>query len=1036
MSKNLRGLSGSSVTINLLDIDANSVTATTGTFTDIIATNYSINNVSINNLIVSGVVRLTGIVDAPVALLPEHEILIKDPNTNLVYKFSSLVFNAGTGSLKSPDIITATMTVGDIYVTGILTLAGSMPALQVTGQTDLGTGLSIQSLAQVNSGLNIAYGLTLWNSTTADLSHDITKLYYNKFNETLYAPNISVTNFNIIPVTRNTNIEYPMIFFDDDDEKLAIDGSTPNTFTYNPGSNRLTARELRATLELYAQDRLRVGGTVTFQNLDITLSNKEYSIMLCEKLGGEVTVDSTKLYYDTTDDTVYSENVDISGTLTVNCPNTVQLSNNRLCFIEAFNDGVNPIDYSKGVLSKSDDLYFNHSFRTLYAYNMRMGNGLNCRGSAIFADDCTIESSNDLKFLELDATLSGDKGMIYSENIGRFIFRRSSTLDPIVQLVNEQARANGISGLFQIQLSPVDVDFNVVSNGSIKSRINGNTRLTLDNTKFLVDTDFETTGQTSITATTSANSNNNKILFVEGGTSTGEISVGSGSFYYNPSNQTVVSQNVLGTSSVASDNVRVTATGVTTAILNVNSNVGLRLNHDVGVGCRINSVNQFLVGTAETNAYNPFLINDTCEIAYKPALASETRNMRVLISDTGTTDKTVKQHNNFIFNPSTETLSLPNLTATALTTTSLTATALTLTTGAGSNGNCTLIIESDTDNAVETASPQLNLKKDGGNCGYFIKGGNETDSGATGGAENNLIFKIADTTGTPNAFYFQDDTTELLKLSTGGATISGDLDAVNATVTGLQVTTNNIIFDSVIYSSINADLPLLFLDNRSNGDNKIRQRDTDLTYNAGQQILTTTNATVTGLLTYGQLPVNYVQSIAGLTGSYVLTSNMWGQNKQILFSTSVLLYSMKTYAANIRAWNKSSGVTGNFSLSSPDYNGLWQWHVVIEAQYNTTNGNARLNPKIYVERTRGSTVTRCIMGEGVYWRGANRARQVSVPLEGVVDCLSTDVFKIKTLCNLGQNTGFANQSTAFQEQTFTIDWQYLGPNVSTFAQTW
>ena len=124
MSKNLRGLSGSSVTINLLDIDANSVTATTGTFTDIIATNYSINNVSISNLIVSGVVRLTGIVDAPVTLLPEYEILFKDPYNNLVYKFSSLVFNTTSGTLKSPDIITATMTVGDITLTGILDFAG------------------------------------------------------------------------------------------------------------------------------------------------------------------------------------------------------------------------------------------------------------------------------------------------------------------------------------------------------------------------------------------------------------------------------------------------------------------------------------------------------------------------------------------------------------------------------------------------------------------------------------------------------------------------------------------------------------------------------------------------------------------------------------------------------------------------------------------------------------------------------------------------------------------------------------------------
>jgi hypothetical protein len=218
------------------------VTATTGTFTDIIATNYSINNVSISNLIVSGVVRLTGIVDAPVTLLPEYEILLKDPYNNLVYKFSSLVFNTTSGTLRCPDIITALMTVGDIYVTGNLTLLGSMPALQVMGQTDLGTGLSIQSLASVAS--NSVHPLVVWNSTTKNISQDNTKLYYDTSTDTLYSPNISVTNFNIVPVTRSNNVEYPVVFFDDNTDNLAVD-SVASAFRYNPSTNRLTLRECK-----------------------------------------------------------------------------------------------------------------------------------------------------------------------------------------------------------------------------------------------------------------------------------------------------------------------------------------------------------------------------------------------------------------------------------------------------------------------------------------------------------------------------------------------------------------------------------------------------------------------------------------------------------------------------------------------------------------------------------------------------------------------------------------------------------------------
>lgn len=1069
MSKNLRGFaSGSSVKIDLLDIDANSVTATTGTFTDIIATNYSINNVILSNLIVSGVVRFTGITSSTPDIFDEFEILIRDPASGTIYKFPTLVFNTGAGVLKTPTLIANIVTVADLFVTGTLNLTGSMPSLTVTGQTDLGTGLSIQSMASVGtnaihalvlwdsttvnicqdilklyydstnitlyspnisvmgqtdtdtlsiqsltpvaSGLNIAYGITLWNSTTTDLSHDITKLYYNKANETLYSPNISVTNFNIIPVTRNDNQNYPVIFYDDNDEKLAIDGSTTNTITYNPFSNRLTCIEIKATSELRSEDRLRVGGSVVFENLDIVLSNKLYSIVLSENVGGDVAGDSSKLYYDTADDTLYSPNVNISTTLTVNCPNTSQVHNNRLAFIEAFDDGVNPIDYSKGVLSKSGDLYFNQANQTLFAENMRVGGNFNCNGQAFFGANCTIESSHDLKFLELDATATGEKGIIFSQNIGRIIFRRSSTLEPVMQIVNEVART--ITGSYQIELSTDNIELNCRTSGFIRNRVNNVVKTTLSNSSFTVDTDL------IVTCPPTTEVRNNRIPFVEykaGATdqTTGILS-SSGSLFYNHSSETLVGDRIYGETLVYSPRLRVidSASALPHGEFTLNATDGVQLIHPTGFAIKVNSVKQLQVETTDTTISNDL----KCE-----------------------SDLTVDGVCDF-----------QNATATALTTTALTTTALTVTSGAGSNGNCTLTIVSDTDNLVETACPQINMKKDGNRCGYFIKGGTDADSSATS-TENNLIFNIADTTATPNAFYFQEDTTELLKIATGGSELStdlnivGDLDAQSTTVRGIQVTTSSIIFDDVAYSGINGQLPLLFWDNRSNGDNRLRQRDTDLTYNAGQQRLTTTNAEVTGVLTYGGLPLNYVQSVEGGANGFVCESNMWGKgasDKMIVFSSVAANYEMRSFGADLTAWDKSA--FSLFSLSNVAYQGLWRWSITIDIQYNTGNTNARLNPKFYVERTRVSgPITKVEkvfgslgQGRGMYFRGGNRARNVTICGQGVVDCLSVDTYKIKTQCNLGQNVGFNNNTTAFEEKGYTIEWQYLGPSTSVYSRVW
>ena len=697
MSKNLRGLSGSSVTIDLLDIDANSVTATTGTFTDIIATNYSINNVAINNLIVSGVVRLTGIVDAPVTLLPEYEILFKDPYNNLVYKFSSLVFNTTSGTLKSPDIITATMTVGDITVTGILTLMGSMPALQVTGQTDLGTGLSIQSLASVAS--NSVHPLTLWNSTTKNISQDNTKLYYDTTTDTLYSPKISVTDFNIVPVTRSDDVEYPVVFFDDNTDNLATD-SVASAFRYNPSTNRLTLQECKVTgkvicdvlaitkeivtgtdsqVKFFIEDgfnfkiddttniegfyffsgvtewmRIAVGetriatdveiaGDATLESsltvesgtflgsslhvdaLDPVVANTSYAVLLWDITSGagnrSVTYDFTNFYYDTTTDTLHVPN--ISATIPDLQIVPVTRSDDVDYKVVFFDDNTDNL----AVDSVSSAFTFNPSANKLKTIHVDILYDLTAGRDTFLGGRLYVNNINPVQ-----------SGATYGEQYPLIVWHKNAT-----------------SGTKDVAQDFQNLYYDTTTN-----------TLHVPNISL---TDATMAGETTITAfnalATPVNINC-RLLFLEGNTLTGRIS-GNGC-YYNPSGDVLFANRLQGSVHSRSPEFLISYTGHGNGqikqVVHTDTNIYLQYQQTNGHLLRTSTGPKLLITNSLSTIYTPFRCDGDCTIEYKPALASENRDMRVVVSDVGATDKTIKQHNQFTFNPSTTLLSVPNIDAT------------------------------------------------------------------------------------------------------------------------------------------------------------------------------------------------------------------------------------------------------------------------------------------------------------------------------------------------------------------------------------
>jgi len=512
----------------------------------------------------------------------------------------------------------------DVEIAGDTTLESS---LTVESGTFLGSSLHVDALDPVVA--NTSYAVLLWDITSGDgnrsVTYDFTNFYYDTTTDTLHVPNISATipNLQIVPVTRSDNVDYQVMFFDDNTDNLAID-SVSSTFTYTPSASKLNTVNVDILHDLTVGRDTFLDGRLYVNNINPVQSGatygEQYPLIVyhinAPSGSRDVAVDFQNLYYDTTNNTLHVPNISLT--------------------------------------------------------DATMTGDFICNGTATFGDECTITSSKNLRFIEASATAAGDKGIIYSQDIGRVIFRRSSTLDPVVQLVNEVARTNGIVGSFQIQLSAVDVDFNTVSTGSIRNRVNGVVKTTLTNTDFTVLTDMEITGDTTITAVNAIvtpQDTNCRLLFLEGSTLTGRIS-GNGC-YYNPDGDVMFANRLQGSVHSRSPVFLISNTTVGNASIQhaTHSDAQIYLRYDQANGhlFRIGSSPSLLITNSLSTIYTPFRCDGDCTIEYKPALASENRDMRVVVSDVDATDKTIKQHNQFTFNPSTTLLSVPNIDTTAVT---------------------------------------------------------------------------------------------------------------------------------------------------------------------------------------------------------------------------------------------------------------------------------------------------------------------------------------------------------------------------------
>jgi hypothetical protein len=129
MSKNLRGHSSSRFNINLLDIDANSITATTGTFTNLNIGTYTATTLNVTgNFVSSGLARFTGTVQYDnVVISGTFEVSNFTSTGTATLNILNVASVNITGSITSPTATISRLTVDtDLFTTNATVASGDV----------------------------------------------------------------------------------------------------------------------------------------------------------------------------------------------------------------------------------------------------------------------------------------------------------------------------------------------------------------------------------------------------------------------------------------------------------------------------------------------------------------------------------------------------------------------------------------------------------------------------------------------------------------------------------------------------------------------------------------------------------------------------------------------------------------------------------------------------------------------------------------------------------------------------------------------
>jgi hypothetical protein len=195
MSKNLRGYSGTQIQVNLDDITASSITATNEAFTNLSIGTYNITTLNVSDLVATGVIKFTGLTAQSALNTDDHNILIHDPTTNRIYKFTGLTFSPINNQLTCTNLdVTGTLSVGTLQFT-----SGNITGnLTVQGTTTCNGNIVLNSVPQATDNTNFLILFRGANNTIQGLSTFV----FNPSTGLLKSPFLEVSN----DVTINNNL--------------------------------------------------------------------------------------------------------------------------------------------------------------------------------------------------------------------------------------------------------------------------------------------------------------------------------------------------------------------------------------------------------------------------------------------------------------------------------------------------------------------------------------------------------------------------------------------------------------------------------------------------------------------------------------------------------------------------------------------------------------------------------------------------------------------------------------------------------------
>ena len=270
---------------------------------------------------------------------------------------------------------------------------------QITNATIALGNIAIANITDANINANsrsddVEYKVVLLRASDDRICEDSSNnITYNPLNERLTVVKTTTTNLKIGQLLTTSNDTFYPCMFQGNNNDISRSPLLSN-FHYNPSQLKLKIDNVEVTDDLTVTDDLSVSGrtdlgnVVSINSLNSVVSNTTYPLLTWDNTSSgsrTIRVDTSNLYYDTTNNTLYAPN--ISGSFNI----TASTRSNDQAYPVSFHDtGTNQICID----SASTNITWNPSQNVLDVRNIDVAVDLTVNNDATITGDTTITAVN------------------------------------------------------------------------------------------------------------------------------------------------------------------------------------------------------------------------------------------------------------------------------------------------------------------------------------------------------------------------------------------------------------------------------------------------------------------------------------------------------------------------------------------------------------------------------------------------------------------------------------------------------------------